>query len=62
MPRTSRRATATTTQLSPGSLPGPAAADGVERLRALVKERREAQRPARPTFRDRLEAWLEEEL
>ena len=61
MHRPPRRAQATTTLPAPEQ-PNALPADGLERLRAAVKDRTESPRAARRTFRDRLEAWLEEEL
>lgn len=62
MPRPRRHATAVTTQPAPALPARGQPVDGVDRLRALVKARREGQAPTRPGFRERLEAWLEQEL
>jgi hypothetical protein len=61
MHRPTRHARAVTTLHVPEQPPAPPR-DGLERLRAAVKARAEAQRQAPRTFRDRLQAWLEEEL
>ncbi|MBM4378770.1 MAG: hypothetical protein FJ086_05640 [Deltaproteobacteria bacterium] len=56
-----RRAHAAVTLAAPEQPPA-LPPDGLERLRAAVKARTEPRRPSPRTFRDRLEAWLAEEL
>lgn len=63
MPRSTRPRASSVLELTP---PRPessrAPESGVDRLRDVLRSRRAAPAPARPSFRDRLEAWLEEEL
>lgn len=63
MPRSTRSSVTSVLELPP-SLPATPheSESGVDRLRVALRARRAAPRSPRPSFRDRLEAWLEEEL
>ena len=63
MPRSTRRRATAVLELAPSRPVTALEQDaGVDRLRAALRARREAPQYPRPSFRDRLEAWLEEEL
>jgi hypothetical protein len=63
MPRSTRRRASSVIAFAP-LLPATARGQdaGVDRLRDVLHSRRAAPPSPRPSFRDRLEAWLEEEL
>ncbi|MEN9798407.1 MAG: hypothetical protein RL653_2103 [Pseudomonadota bacterium] len=64
MPRGTRTRGASVLEISPAPPePAHAQAPDVDRLRDVLRARRTSPSPAaRPSFRDRLQAWLEEEL